>query len=130
MILATWTQWPISQTTPGRWNQFRWLWQEWTESSSQSATCPVHTIRHPLARRHRNWQASSSVDDNILSPEDSTVCVAYRVSSVGSWRFISTHWLWRNRQLHTLMTLSCNRKPGARCSPSSMSITPSCGRLA
>ena len=33
------------------------------------------------------------------------------------------------RQLPTFMTRSCIRKPEARCSPSSMNITPFCGRL-
>ena len=35
----------------------------------------------------------------------------------------------KNRQLLTLMTLSCNRKPEAKCSLSSMNIIPFCGKL-
>ena len=39
------------------------------------------------------------------------------------------HSLGKNRQLLTLMIQSCNRKPEAKCSPSSMNITPFYGRL-
>ena len=58
------------------------------ENTFQSAICRVHTFKYLLVLKDRNWQASSSVNDNILSPEDSMVCVAYRISLVVWWRFI------------------------------------------
>ena len=43
--------------------------------SVSDLSCAYHQV--PLVSKHRNLQASSSVDDNILSPEDSTAYVAY-----------------------------------------------------